>query len=117
MRKAFVILATIVLLAGMARAQDAARDNVTLPVPVTEVRPAYTSAALERRIEGIVQVAVLVREDGSVGDATITQSLDAEYGLDTNALEAAKQWRFKPGLRDGKPAEVTVTLEMRFTLK
>ena len=48
---------------------------------------------------------------------TVTESLDKEYGLDTQAVEAARQWLFKPGTKDGKPIAVRVTLEMVFTLK
>ena len=47
----------------------------------------------------------------------VTQSLDKEYGLDTQAVEAARQWLFKPGTKDGKPVAVRVALEMTFTLK
>ena len=38
-------------------------------------------------------------------------------GLDQQAVKAAKQWRFRPGTKDGKAVAVSVTLEMRFTLK
>ena len=55
--------------------------------------------------------------DGRVGDAKIVRSLDTEYGLDQEALKAAKQWRFVPGTKDGHPVAVLVTLEMTFTLK
>ena len=48
---------------------------------------------------------------------TVTQSLDKEYGLDTQAVEAVEQWLFKPGIKDGKAVAVRVTIEMVFTLK
>ena len=60
---------------------------------------------------------VAVLEDGKVGEVKVTQSLDTEYGLDTQAVEAVKQWLFKPGTKDGKPVAVQVTIEMTFTLK
>ena len=44
-------------------------------------------------------------------------SLDPTYGLDEQAVAAAKRWEFKPGTKDGKPVAVRVTLEMSFTLK
>ena len=39
------------------------------------------------------------------------------YGLDTQAVEAVRQWLFKPGTKEGKPVAVRVALEMTFTLK
>ena len=92
-------------------------DGVTLPVAVRPVKPGYTSAAMDAHIEGVVRLDVVVLDDGKVGEVTVTQSLDKEYGLDTQAVEAARQWLFKPGTKDGKPVAVRVTLEMMFTLK
>jgi protein TonB len=93
------------------------KDGVTLPIPVRSVKPAYTSAAMDAHVEGTVGLDVVVLADGKVGDVMVTQSLDTEYGLDTQALEAARQWLFKPGTKDGKPVAVRVALEMTFTLK
>ena len=39
------------------------------------------------------------------------------YGLDDQAVKAARQWRFKPGTKDGKLLPVVVPVEMSFTLK
>jgi len=97
--------------------QEIPKDGVTLPVPVRTVKPGYTAAAMDAHIEGKVLLAVLVLDDGKVGEVTVTESLDKEYGLDTQAVEAARQWLFKPGMKGGKPVEVRVTLEMVFTLK
>ena len=59
----------------------------------------------------------VVQPDGSVRDVKIVKSLDDVLGLDRQAVNAAKEWRFKPGTKDGKAVAVSVTLEMRFTLK
>jgi protein TonB len=64
-----------------------------------------------------VRLDVVVLDTGKVGDVKVSQSLDMEYGLDTQAVEAARQWLFEPGTKDGKPVAVRVSLEMRFTLK
>ncbi len=92
-------------------------SGVTLPTPVRSVKPGYTAAAMDARIEGTVLLDIVVLDDGKVGEAKVTRSLDMEYGLDTQAVEAAKQWLFKPGTKDGKPVAVRVSLEMTFTLK
>jgi TonB family protein len=91
--------------------------GVTLPSVVKEVKPAYTAAAMQARIQGSVFMSVVVLDTGDVGDVTVTTSLDREHGLDDNAVEAARQWRFKPGTKDGKPVAVEVAIQMTFTLK
>jgi TonB family protein len=92
-------------------------DGVSLPSVVYEVKPKYTPEAMKQRIQGSVFMRVVVRESGGVGDVQVTQSLDAEYGLDQEAIKAAKQWIFNPGMKDGKPVAVEVTVQMTFTLK
>ena len=54
--------------------------------------------------------------DGSVGEVTVVRSLDATFGLDAQAVLAAKQWVFSPGMKDGLAVAVRVTIEMTFTL-
>ena len=93
------------------------KDGVTLPVTVRSVKPEYTAAAMQAQIEGRVLLDVVVLTDGKVGEVTVNDSLDMEHGLDTRAVEAARQWLFKPGTKDGKPVAVRVALEMTFTLK
>jgi len=116
-------LAALALVVSTTMASLAAQQiftskyDVTLPVPVREVKPVYTAAAMDARIEGKVVLDIVVLDDGKVGDVTVTESLDKEYGLDTQAVEATKQWLFKPGTKDGKAVAVRVAMEMRFTLK
>jgi protein TonB len=105
-------------LAPVAPAQNGAtRDGVTLPVPIHEERPQYTPAALTAQIEGRVLLETVVLADGSVGDVTVVESLDTEFGLDQEAVKALRLWTWKPGTRDGEPARVAVSVEMTFTLK
>ena len=94
-----------------------AKDGVTLPSVVHEVKPDYTPEAMQAGIQGSMEMSVVVLASGEVGTVTVTKSLDKEYGLDEKAVEAARQWKFKPGMKDDKPVDVEVTLEMRFTLK
>jgi periplasmic protein TonB len=107
---------------AIATAQDAPRvyepgNGVSLPVLVMEVRPQYTQAAMDAHIQGTVLLAVVVEKDGNVGAVSVTRSLDTVYGLDEQATNAAKQWTFKPGTKDGEPVAVRVHVELAFTLK
>jgi TonB family protein len=94
-----------------------AEDGVSLPVVVTEVRPVYTEEAKAAKIEGIVAMSCVVRPDGHVDEITVVESLDSVYGLDDAAADALSRWEFKPGMKDGTPVAIRVTVEMRFTLK
>lgn len=96
---------------------DGKDPGVTLPKVISEVKPQYTPEAMQARIEGTLMMSAVVRTDGTPRDIEITKSLDAKYGLDKQAVAALRQWRFEPGLKDGKPVPVRVTVEMRFTLK
>ena len=84
---------------------------------VHEVKPEYTPQGMQAKIQGSVWMHVVIGATGDVTDVQITRSLDQEFGLDDKAIEAAHQWKFKPGTKDGKPVAVRVTVEMRFTLK
>jgi TonB family protein len=92
-------------------------DGVSLPQVVKQVGPQYTSEAMQNRIEGKVGLDAVVLSDGKVGDVTVTESLDSVYGLDQKAVEAMKQWEFKPGMKDGKAVAVRIHVNMAFTLK
>lgn len=90
-------------------------DGVTSPVVVKEVKPSYAAGAMRPRVEGTVVVSCIVKVDGAVDDCTVTRSLDAE--LDQEAVNAAKQWQFKPGTKDGKPVAVEVSIELSFSMR
>jgi TonB family protein len=91
-------------------------NGVSAPVPVRQVRPQYTSAAMTARLAGSVIVECIVLPDGTVGDARVTRSLDARFGLDEEAIRAARQWRFRPGTLNGRPVAVRVTIELSFSI-
>jgi TonB family protein len=91
--------------------------GITLPRVVREVKPVYTPAAMQARIQGTVWMTAVVMASGDVGDVTVVKSLDQEHGLDQQAIDALRQWKFEPGTREGKPVPVEVTIEMTFTLK
>jgi len=93
-----------------------ADPGVTAPVLTHEVKPNYTGDAIRRKVEGKVVLAVVVKTDGTVrDDVLVVESLDPD--LDAEAIKAAKQWTFKPGTKDDKPVNVSVRIEMTFTLR
>jgi TonB family protein len=92
-------------------------NGVTIPVKVREVKPAYTSDAMRAKIQGTVWLQCVVRPDGSISDVQVVKSLDPVFGLDQEAVKAARQWVFRPGTRLGQPVSVQITIEMEFTLR
>jgi TonB family protein len=92
-------------------------DGIENPRVSREVKPRYTAAAIAARIQGAVLLEAIVLPDGTVGEAFVVRSLDPRYGLDREALAAAKAWRFTPATRMGQPVAVLVTIELTFTLK
>lgn len=81
-----------------------------------EVKPQYTRDAMRARIEGVVVLEAVVLVDGSVEHVRVVKSLDPEHGLDRAAVDAVKQWRFKPATKDGEAVPVVVTVEMSLRL-
>jgi TonB family protein len=87
------------------------------PVPTRRIDPDYTSEAMRQRIQGAVKLIVVVRTDGTVGQVRIAESLDPDYGLDGQAVKAARLWRFRPAELEGRPVPVAVTLILTFRLR
>ena len=111
------LLAGLMAVSGFAQSKPykATDEGVKAPVLTKETKPKYTAGAMQRRVEGSVQVDAVVKADGTVGDVTVTKSLDPE--LDEEAVKATKEWRFRPGTKDGKAVDVEVQIELTFALR
>jgi len=94
----------------------AGQPGVTLPRPVFQPGPRYTSEALQARIQGVVLLEAVVKADGTVDSVKVIRSLDPKFGLDQEAIKTAKRWRFEPGTRLGEPVPVVVSIELTFAL-
>jgi TonB family protein len=92
-------------------------QGVSSPALVHETKPNYTAEAMRARIQGKVVLECVVMPDGSVARVRVVRSLDPVFGLDEQAINTLKQWRFRPGMKDGAPVPVLVTVEMSYTLK
>ncbi len=92
-------------------------SGIVNPRLLREVKPNYTSEAMRAQVQGEVWLEVVVLSDGTVGDVTVTKSLDPVFGLDEEAIRAARQWRFAPGTRFGEPVAVLVSIALEFNLR
>jgi protein TonB len=100
----------------LARPAQVAQEGLIGPQVKRSVNPKYTDAARRARIEGLVEVEIVVREDGTVGEARVIKSIDAILGLDDEAVKALKLWRFQPATRHGQPIACVVVGVLRFDL-
>lgn len=92
-------------------------NGVETPRLIREVKPQYTAQAMRAKIQGTVLLECVVLPDGTVGNIQVRRSLDSTFGLDQEAIKAARQWKFVPGTRLGAPVAVLVTIEIAFTLR
>jgi protein TonB len=85
------------------------------PIPVSRPRPVFPYHARRRGIEGYVDIQFTVNAQGTVEDA---QTLAASPSgiFENEALRAIRRWRFKPGIRNGKPVASRIQIRIRFTL-
>jgi TonB family protein len=88
--------------------------GVSAPEVIFKVEPEYSEQARKSKYQGTVLLSAVVQRDGSIRDIRIVQSLG--LGLDEKAMEAVKQWRFRPGMKGGQPVDVSVVFEVNFRL-
>jgi TonB family protein len=89
--------------------------GVTSPTVVSRVEPEYSEDARKARYQGTVLLEAIIRKDGRIDTIRLLRSLG--FGLDQNAIDALKQWRFRPGMKNGKPVDVTINIAVSFNLR
>ena len=92
-------------------------SGIDIPVPIASPKPEYTAQAMRAKVQGRVLLECIVEPDGTVARVRIVRSLDSIFGLDQEAIKAARSWRFRPGTRNGRPVPVLITIEMAFALR
>ena len=80
---------------------------------IHDVAPTYPSEAGRARIEGAVVLMAVIGKDGSVQDVRVESGLPL---LAQAAIDAVKQWRYRPYLLNGEPVEVDSRITINFTL-
>ena len=89
--------------------------ELTAPVALTKVDPAYPPDLMRDRIEGTVTVYAVIHSDGSVGELRVLRGIDDR--LDANAMTALSHWRFRPGTKNGSPVELEAVVQIPFVLR
>jgi len=80
---------------------------------IRSVQPIYPADAKSRHVTGTVLLHVIVAQDGSVQEIEVVSGPDE---LRQSAIDAVKQWRFKPTLLNGKPVEVDTKIQLVYNL-
>ncbi len=88
--------------------------GVSAPSVLFKVDPEYSEEARKAKYSGTVLLQLVVNADGHASDIKVVRSLG--LGLDEKAMEAVRKWKFKPGLKDGRPVAVHATIEVNFRL-
>ena len=89
-------------------------DGVKLGRATSTPDPAYSEPARKAKLQGTVMLALAINAEGTVDAVKVVCSL--EPGLDQNAADAAKKWKFTPATRDGKPMPIQIETSINFRL-
>jgi TonB family protein len=88
--------------------------GVSAPELIYSVDPEFSDEARRAKYQGVVVLSIIVDAQGNVQRARVIRPLG--MGLDEKALEAAKQYRFKPSTYQGKAVPVEVNIEVNFRI-
>jgi periplasmic protein TonB len=92
-------------------------NGVLSPTILFQSSPQYTAEAMRAKIQGTAMLSGIVGVDGTLHDIRISRSLDGTFGLDQEAIKCVRQWRFRPGTKQGQAVPVYVVIEVAFNLR
>ncbi len=88
-------------------------QGVSQGLILKKVAPSYPTSALRLRIEGPVQLMATISKKGDISTVKI---LSGDATLARAAVDAVKQWKYKPYLLDGAPVEIQTQVTVNFKL-
>jgi TonB family protein len=110
------VIALAALLGSVASAQDAPKKitkSEALGAVASKVMPNYPNIARQLKVQGSVELNVIIAQNGSVSKVEI---VSGNPMLTTAAADAVKQWKFRPFTEDGKPIQVSAPMSVDFKL-
>jgi protein TonB len=78
-----------------------------------QVKPQYPQEAFVKKVEGVVELSVLIDASGSVSQARVVRSIPL---LDAAAVQCVRQWRFSPAIKDGRPVTTEARVPITFRI-
>jgi protein TonB len=88
--------------------------GVSPPRALDTPDPEYSEEARKAKYQGTCVLWLIVGPDGKPRDIKVARALG--MGLDQKAIEAVRNWKFEPALKDGKPVAVQINVEVNFRL-
>ncbi len=88
--------------------------GISAPQAISTPDPEYTEEARKAKTQGTCILWLIVDSTGHPRDVRVVRGLG--HGLDAKALEAVRQWQFQPSMKDGKPVDVQISVEVGFRL-
>ncbi len=89
--------------------------ELTAPVAMLKVDPAYPPEMIRDRVEGTVTLYAVIHKDGSVGSVRVLHGVDER--LDHNAEVALTRWQFRPATKNGSAVDLEAVVQIPFVAK
>jgi TonB family protein len=94
--------------------KDGVKDGVKAPKATYTPEPEFSEEARRAKFQGVVYLSIIVDETGNVSRVRLERPLGR--GLDDNAMQGVKTWRFNPARLEGQPVAVEMKIEVAFNL-
>jgi len=109
-----IISSTPVAVPKIAVQRVRVSSGVTAGLLIRKVEPTYPQMAKIARVQGAVVLASLIGKDGTIQNLHVVST--ASPLLNAAAVDAVKQWKYKPYILNGEPVEVDTNITVNFTL-
>lgn len=102
----------IIRFAEMHPKPGAPNENLSAPVALFKVDPAYPADLRRDKVEGVVVLYAIIHSDGTVGEVRVLEGVHDD--LDHNASTALQKWHFRPATKNGLPVDLEAVIRVPF---
>ena len=91
---------------------DHVAGQVSAPIAMTKVDPAYPAELIRGHVEGTVVLYAIIHKDGTVGEVRVIRGVQGR--LDESARTALARWKFRPGTKNGQAVDLEAVVQIPF---